>query len=126
MGQSCGHQPVDSLDTVITNAVIIDYSGIYKADIGIRGGLIAAIGKAGNPDVMNNVHADMIIGVSFILRIKHCINFSCTEMILLHITSQKESIHMGNYSITNNSHSWPPRDFHMNIGQSQQCIKIPK
>ncbi|KAJ9169366.1 hypothetical protein P3X46_017569 [Hevea brasiliensis] len=64
MGQSCGHQPVDSLDAVITNAVIIDYSGIYKADIGIRGGLIAAIGKAGNPDIMNNVHSDMIIGVN--------------------------------------------------------------
>ncbi|CAN1313430.1 URE [Linum perenne] len=64
MGQSAGHLPVDSLDTVITNAVIIDYSGIYKADIGIRGGRIAAIGKAGNPDVMDSVHSDMIIGVN--------------------------------------------------------------
>ncbi|XP_048232981.1 urease [Ricinus communis] len=64
MGQSCGHRPVDSLDTVITNAMIIDYTGIYKADIGIRDGLIAAIGKAGNPDIMNDVHADMTIGVN--------------------------------------------------------------
>ncbi|KDP26772.1 hypothetical protein JCGZ_17930 [Jatropha curcas] len=64
MGQSCGDQPVDYLDTVITNAVIIDYSGIYKADIGIRGGIIAAIGKAGNPDTMNDVNDDMIIGVN--------------------------------------------------------------
>ncbi|CAN0896187.1 URE, partial [Linum grandiflorum] len=64
MGQSAGHPPADSLDTVITNAVIIDYSGIYKADIGIRGGHIAAIGKAGNPDVMDSVHGDMIIGVN--------------------------------------------------------------
>ncbi|XP_065874257.1 urease [Euphorbia lathyris] len=61
MGQSSGHRPGESLDTVITNAVIIDYSGIYKADIGIKGGYIAAIGKAGNPDIMN---ADMIIGVN--------------------------------------------------------------
>lgn len=47
--------------------MIIDYSGIYKADIGIRCGLIAAIGKAGNPDIMNDVHPEMIIGVSSIL-----------------------------------------------------------
>lgn len=64
MGQSSGNQPADSLDSVITNAVIIDYSGIYKADIGVRGGLIVAIGKSGNPDIMNAVHTDMIIGVS--------------------------------------------------------------
>jgi urease len=65
MGQSCGHHPDHSLDTVITNAVIIDYTGIYKADIGIKDGLIASIGKAGNPDVMNGVFDKMIIGVSF-------------------------------------------------------------
>ncbi|KAJ6689160.1 hypothetical protein OIU85_005555 [Salix viminalis] len=63
MGQSCGHQPADSLDTVITNAVVIDYSGIYKADIGIKDYLIRAIGKSGNPDVMN-VYSDMTIGVN--------------------------------------------------------------
>ncbi|WCJ38712.1 urease [Euphorbia peplus] len=61
MGQSCGHRPADSLDTVITNATIVDYTGIYKADIGIKGGYIVGIGKAGNPDIM---HADMIIGVN--------------------------------------------------------------
>ena len=38
-------------DTVITNALILDYTGIYKADIALRDGRIAAIGKAGNPDV---------------------------------------------------------------------------
>ncbi|KAG6764648.1 hypothetical protein POTOM_032128 [Populus tomentosa] len=63
MGQSCGHQPADSLDTVITNAVVIDYSGIYKADIGIKDYLIHAIGKSGNPDVMD-VPSDMTIGVN--------------------------------------------------------------
>jgi urease subunit alpha len=49
-------------DVVITNAVILDYTGIYKADIGIRDGKIAAIGKAGNPLIMDNV--DIIIGAS--------------------------------------------------------------
>ena len=49
-------------DVVITNAVILDYTGIYKADIAIRDGKIAGIGKAGNPLVMDNV--DIIIGTS--------------------------------------------------------------
>ncbi|KAK8561081.1 hypothetical protein V6N12_048157 [Hibiscus sabdariffa] len=64
MGQSSGHPPDQSLDTVITNAVIIDYTGIYKADIGIKNGLIVGIGKAGNPDTMDRVSPDLIIGVN--------------------------------------------------------------
>lgn len=51
-----------ALDTVITNAIIVDYSGIYKADIGIRDGRICGIGKSGNPLLMEGV--DMIIGAS--------------------------------------------------------------
>ena len=43
------------LDVVITNALVVDYTGIYKADVGIRGGLIVGIGKAGNPDTMDGV-----------------------------------------------------------------------
>lgn len=50
------------LDTVITNALIVDYSGIYKADIGIRDGRIAGIGKSGNPLLMDGV--DMMIGAA--------------------------------------------------------------
>lgn len=49
-------------DTVITNALIIDHSGIYKADVGLRDGRIFAIGKAGNPDVQEGV--DITIGVA--------------------------------------------------------------
>ncbi|KAJ9563946.1 hypothetical protein OSB04_009106 [Centaurea solstitialis] len=64
MGQASGYSASDCLDTVITNALIIDYTGIYKADIGIKGGFISSIGKAGNPDVMNGVSDNMIIGVS--------------------------------------------------------------
>nr|XP_010930125.1 urease isoform X3 [Elaeis guineensis] len=63
MGQATGYPTSSCLDTVITNAVIIDYTGIYKADVGIKGGLIVAIGKAGNPDVMDGVQQNMIVGV---------------------------------------------------------------
>ena len=51
-----------ALDTVITNAIIVDYTGVYKADIGIRDGRIAGIGKSGNPLLMEKV--DMVIGAS--------------------------------------------------------------
>ncbi|XP_022151813.1 urease isoform X2 [Momordica charantia] len=64
MGQSCGCPPALSLDTVITNAVIIDYTGIFKADIGIKDGFIMTLGKAGNPDVMDGVCPDLIIGAN--------------------------------------------------------------
>ncbi|KAI7996867.1 Urease [Camellia lanceoleosa] len=64
MGQACGYPAADCLDTVITNALIIDYSGIFKADIGIKGSVIVALGAAGNPDVMDGVSDNMIIGVN--------------------------------------------------------------
>src|SRR6201989_2454498 len=51
MGQSQASRAAGAMDTVITNAVIIDHSGIIKADIGITGGRISGIGKAGNPDI---------------------------------------------------------------------------
>ena len=51
-----------ALDTVITNALIIDYWGIVKADIGIKDGRIVGIGKAGNPDLMPNVTRGMEVG----------------------------------------------------------------
>ncbi|WP_298533575.1 urease subunit alpha [uncultured Treponema sp.] len=52
------------LDLVITNCVILDYTGIYKADIGIKDGKIAGIGKAGNPDTMDGVTLGMTVGAS--------------------------------------------------------------
>ena len=51
-------------DLVITNALVVDYSGIYKADVAIRDGLISAIGKAGNPGIMDGVTPGMEIGAS--------------------------------------------------------------
>jgi urease subunit alpha len=63
MGQSSTATSADGvLDLVITNAVIVDHGGIVKADIGIRSGRIAGIGKAGNPDIMNGVTAGMVVG----------------------------------------------------------------
>jgi urease subunit alpha len=55
MGQSQITRQGGAVDTVITNALIIDHSGIYKADVGLRDGLIAGIGKAGNPDTQPGV-----------------------------------------------------------------------
>ena len=52
------------LDTLITNAIIIDHWGIVKADIGIRDGVIVGIGKAGNPDIMDGVMPNMVVGAS--------------------------------------------------------------
>src|ERR1700686_823579 len=60
MGQSQRSRREGAVDTVITNALILDHWGIVKADIAIKDGRIAAIGKAGNPDVQPNV--DIIIG----------------------------------------------------------------
>ncbi|MFV0302517.1 MAG: urease subunit alpha [Paracoccus sp. (in: a-proteobacteria)] len=60
MGQSQITRAGGAVDTVLTNALILDHTGIYKADIGLTGGCIAAIGKAGNPDTQPGV--DIIIG----------------------------------------------------------------
>ena len=68
MGQATGRPDADSLDLVITNALVVDWTGIFKADIGVKNGMIAGIGKAGNPDVMNGVTPNMVVG-------------SCTDVI---------------------------------------------
>lgn len=60
MGQSQTTRAGGAVDTVITNALIIDHWGIIKADVGLKDGLIAAIGKAGNPDTQPDV--DIIVG----------------------------------------------------------------
>lgn len=68
MGQASGRSDAETLDTVITNALIVDWSGIIKADIGIKNGVIVGIGKAGNPDMMDGVDSAMIVG-------------SCTDVV---------------------------------------------
>ena len=65
MGQSARATAAEGvLDLVITNALILDHWGIVKADIGVRGGRIVGVGKAGNPDVMAGVTAGMVVGAS--------------------------------------------------------------
>jgi urease subunit alpha len=63
-GQRAGVLDRDALDCVITNALVVDATGIYKADIGLKKGRIAGIGKAGNPDVMRGVTPGMVVGVT--------------------------------------------------------------
>jgi urease len=65
MGQATGVHAADVLDVVITNALIVDaVLGIIKADVGIKGTSIVGIGKAGNPDMMQGVNANMIVGTT--------------------------------------------------------------
>ncbi|GIF13245.1 urease subunit alpha [Actinoplanes teichomyceticus] len=64
MGQSRASRAAGVPDTVITGVVVLDHWGVVKADVGIRDGRIAAIGKAGNPDTMDGVHPDLVIGAS--------------------------------------------------------------
>jgi urease len=68
MGQATGRSDKESLDLVVTNALVVDWTGIYKADIGVKDGLIVGIGKAGNPDVMEGVDPGLIVG-------------SCTDVV---------------------------------------------
>ncbi|MGO1120647.1 urease subunit alpha [Rhodovibrionaceae bacterium A322] len=60
MGQSQHSRAEGAVDTVITNAVILDHSGIFKADVGLKDGRIVGLGKAGNPDVQPDV--DIVVG----------------------------------------------------------------
>jgi urease len=68
MGQAGGRADSESLDLVITNCLVVDWSGIFKADIGVKDGVIVGIGKAGNPDVMDGVDPASVVG-------------SCTDVI---------------------------------------------
>ncbi|MDA2814501.1 urease subunit alpha [Nocardiopsis sp. RSe5-2] len=62
MLQSTATHAEGALDLVITNAVVLDHWGVVRADVGVRDGRIAAVGKAGNPDVQDGVHPDLVIG----------------------------------------------------------------
>ena len=64
MGQAVASRASGTPDLVITGAVILDHWGVVKADVGVRDGRITAIGKAGNPDIMDGVHPDLVIGPS--------------------------------------------------------------
>ncbi|RXK41419.1 urease [Tremella mesenterica] len=61
-GQASNRHDEQVLDLVITNALILDWNGIYKADVGVKHGKISGIGKAGNPDIMDGVTEGMVVG----------------------------------------------------------------
>ncbi|MGY1774224.1 urease subunit alpha [Geodermatophilus sp. SYSU D00804] len=62
MGQGRATRAEGAPDLVITGAVVLDHGGVVKADVGVRDGRIVALGKAGNPDTMDGVHPDLVIG----------------------------------------------------------------
>ena len=64
MAQGTTTRAEGALDTVITNAIVLDHWGIVRADVGIRDGRIVALGRAGNPDVADGVHPELQIGPS--------------------------------------------------------------
>ncbi|KAI9914926.1 hypothetical protein PsorP6_007963 [Peronosclerospora sorghi] len=63
MGQASGPHATPVVDTIITNALVVDSTGIYKADVGIKDSVIVGIGKAGNPNVMAHVTPTLVVGV---------------------------------------------------------------
>src|SRR4051794_4575746 len=64
MGQGMATRAEGAPDLVITGVVVLDHWGVVKADVGVRDGRIAALGKAGNPDTMDGVHPALVIGPS--------------------------------------------------------------
>ncbi|MDP9362681.1 MAG: urease subunit alpha [Chloroflexota bacterium] len=60
MGQSA--RAVDALDLVITNALVLDHWGVVKGDVGVKDGRVVAVGKAGNPDTLDGVHPNLVVG----------------------------------------------------------------
>jgi urease subunit alpha len=64
MAQSMATRAEGALDTVITNAIVLDHWGIVRADVGLRDGRIVALGRSGNPDIADGVHPDLVIGPS--------------------------------------------------------------
>jgi urease subunit alpha len=64
MAQGMATRADGAPDTVITNVIVLDWWGVVRADVGIRDGRIAAIGRAGNPDIADGVHPDLVIGPS--------------------------------------------------------------
>jgi len=62
MGQANGRLDHEVVDLLITSALVVDYTGIYKADIGVKNGIIVGIGKGGNPDMMDGVSPELVVG----------------------------------------------------------------
>ncbi|MGX1796875.1 urease subunit alpha, partial [Streptomyces albidoflavus] len=62
MAQATTSRADGALDLVVTNALVLDHWGVVKADVGVRAGRIVALGRAGNPDISDGVHPELVIG----------------------------------------------------------------
>jgi imidazolonepropionase-like amidohydrolase len=129
MGQATNRSAADCIDLLITNALIVDWSGIYKADIGVKDGLICGIGKAGNPDVMAGVHENLVAGSSTEViageklivtagAIDAHIHFICPQQceevkpILLHLSdAYSQTLKLGNCIREHDVYWWRHRPF---------------
>lgn len=94
LGQASGVSAKEALDLVITNAVVFDpVHGVIKADIGIKNGIIAGIGKAGNPYTMDNVSSNMIVGsTTEVIAGEHTICTAGTIDTHIHFISPQQAI----------------------------------
>lgn len=62
MAQATTSRAGGALDLVVTNALVLDHWGVVKADVGVRAGRVVALGRAGNPDISDGVHPELVIG----------------------------------------------------------------
>ena len=114
MGQSCAHTDEECLDTVITNALIVDCTGIYKADVGIKDGKISGIGKSGNPHIMDGVTPGMIVGAST--------EAIAGEGLILTAGGIDSHIHFIFPCRNNRCHKFRKRCTNRYYGQAYQCL----
>ena len=82
--QATGVRAEKALDAIITNVLIVDYWGIVKADVGLTGNKIVGIGKGGNPDVMDGVAENMVVGVSALCQCCCCTLCSASCYLVNH------------------------------------------
>ena len=123
MGQTSGVTSRNALDLVITNTIVMDpVLGIIKADIGIKNGLIAGVGKAGNPNVMDGV--DMIVGSGTeVISGEHTICTPGTIDTHIHFISPQQAIEAICSGTTTSRHalSTPPSQIKCGHGAAHVC-----
>lgn len=128
MGQCSGALEEEALDLLITNALILDYTGIVKGDVGIKNGRIVAVGKAGNPDITDGVTPGMVVGAcTEVLAGEHRIltaagidshiHFICPQQIEEAITSGVATMIGGGSGPTTgtNATTCTPGSFHLKM-----------
>lgn len=87
-------------DTVITNVIIVDHSGVYKADIGIQGGYISGIGRAGNPDIQDNIKIPIGVNTEVIGGEHMIVTAGCIDSHIHYISPQQVDTALSNGTTT--------------------------